>query len=94
MSFKTALSGIELCNRALSRIYEEPISSLETPGKAARECRRWYKPTVGWLLERHHWNLATEITSLAAVANTRTGAWQYAYAKPNDAAFVVGILAD
>lgn len=92
-SFKTTLSGVEIANRALSMIAEAPIASLDqTNSTAAREVNRWYVPTVGWLLERHHWNLATQRSPLAVVANTRGQEWNYAYARPEDAAFVKAIV--
>ncbi len=92
-SFKTSLSGVEICNRALSLIAEAPIASFEEPNKnSVREAVRWYKPTVGWLLERHHWNLATTRVALALVGNTRPTEWGYAYARPGDAAFVKAIV--
>lgn len=94
-SFRTSITGTELCNRALDLIFQEPIPSLEDqiPGVAARTARRWYKPTVAWLLERHHWNLATVRTPLTAlVTNTRSAQWQFAYARPVDAAYIFGIM--
>ncbi len=92
-SFKTTLSGVELVNRALDLIAEAPIASLDAPNSnAVRTANRWYKPTVGWLLERHHWNLATVRAPLALLANTRSREWLYAYRRPGDAAFVKSIV--
>lgn len=93
-SFKTTLTGTELCNRALDLLPADPIPSLDAQvgGLSARVARRWYKPTVAWLLERHHWNLATVRSPLVArVANDRSAQWQFAYAMPSDAAYVFGI---
>lgn len=93
-SFRTSITGTELCNRALDLIFAEPIPSLDdqVPGVAARTARRWYKPTVAWLLERHHWNLATVRTPLTAlVTNIRGARWQFAYQRPTDAAYIFGI---
>jgi len=94
-SFKTTITGTELCNRALDMLPADPIPNLDPQvgGLSARTARRWYKPTVGWLLERHHWNLATVRSSLAALpTNTRNGQWRFAYAMPSDAAYVFGIV--
>lgn len=93
-SFRTSITGTELCNRALDLIFAEPIPSLDeqVAGVAARTARRWYKPTVAWLLERHHWNLAVRRTMLQPlVTNTRAARWQFAYARPTDAAYIYGI---
>jgi len=93
-SFKTTITGTELCNRALDLLPAEPIPSLDPQvgGLNARTARRWYKPTVAWLLERHHWNLATVRSPLAAIANTRSTRWRYAYKMPSDAAFIFGLV--
>lgn len=93
-SFRTSITGTELCNRALDLIFAEPIASLDdqVPGVPARVARRWYKPTVAWLLERHHWNLATVRSPLTAlVTNPRNARWQFAYQRPTDAAYIFGI---
>lgn len=93
-SFKTTITGTELCNRALDLLPAETIPSLDPQvgGLSARTARRWYKPTVAWLLERHHWNLATRRTPIALVANTRAERWRYTYKMPSDAAFLFGIV--
>ncbi len=93
MSFRETLSDIRLCNRALSRLAQAPITSVDPPspvGNSSRECALWYKPTVARLLEMHHWSLATKrIESLAVVANDRSD-WLYAFAAPDNMAFPVG----
>lgn len=91
MSFKVPYTDVSICNRALSRLKESPIAAIDQGGVAARECRQWYKPTVRWLLEEFHWNLATVRTALAEKANTRSTEWNYAYAAPADLAFPVQI---
>lgn len=93
--FRTSITGTELCNRALDMIFAEPIPSLDddVPGVTARTARRWYKPTVAWLLERHHWNLAVVRSPLTALtANDRSARWQFAYARPTEAAYIFGIV--
>jgi hypothetical protein len=94
MTFRPNPSDVKLANRALSRLSQGPITSIEPPtpvGTASRECQRWYVPTVGRLLELHHWNLATTRTTLTEVANTRDSEWTYAYQLPADCAFPVSL---
>lgn len=92
MSFQVTKSDVELVNRALALLAEEPIPALEgTSGNAARTARRFYKPVVAGLLERWHWNLAAKRQLLAAITNTRGGEWLYAYALPADCAYVKGV---
>lgn len=95
MSFLENRSDISIANKSLSRIGQVGLSgTLDNPvgnSNAARECRLHYKPTVRWVLEQHHWNLATKRQTLVEVTNTRLIEWGFAYAKPSDMAFPVGI---
>lgn len=93
MTFKPDPSDVKLCNRALSRLGQAPITAL-TPSpqpnaKPAQLCARWYKPTVGRLLEMHHWGLARKRGTMTEVDNDRSAEWTLAYALPNDCAFPV-----
>lgn len=89
--FRSELTDVALCSRALSMLPEEPIASMDVGGLVGRTCRIWYKPTVAWLLEQHHWNLATKRVTLAEITNTRSTEWRYAYARPTDLAFIKGL---
>lgn len=96
MSFIEPRSDISICNKALSRIGQVGLTgTLTSPtgnSNASRECRLHYKPTVRWVLEQHHWNLATNRQTLIELGtNPRSIEWAYAYAKPADMAFPVGI---
>ncbi|HEX8421172.1 MAG TPA: hypothetical protein VF638_14295 [Sphingomonas sp.] len=72
-------------------IAQDPVPSLDDQvgGLAARTARRWYKPTVGALLERHHWNLALRREALTLVTNNRGSG--FAYARPADCAYLVNV---
>jgi hypothetical protein len=95
MSFLEPRSDISVVNKALSRIGQVGLSgTLDNPvgnSNAAREARLHYKPTVRWLLEQHHWNLATKRQTLVETTNNRSIEWGFAYVKPADMAFPVGI---
>lgn len=92
MTFKETASAVSLVNRALGMVSEsKTLSTLDNTGHNAQVARRWYKPTVARLLERHHWGLATKRAPLVAVTNTRSTEWLYAYAKPDDMAFPVTV---
>jgi hypothetical protein len=93
MSFREDMSAVALCNRALSRLAQGPISSLDPPspsGLASRECARWYRPVVARLIEMHHWGLATSRIPLTATTNDRSD-WLYKFALPNQVAFPVSL---
>lgn len=97
MSFLENRSDIDICNKALSRIGQASLSgTLSDPANnaklAGRECQLHYKSTVRWILEQHHWNLATARQALVeAATNARSLEWGFAYLKPSEMAFPVGI---
>lgn len=101
MSFLTPRSDIDFCNKALSRIKQQPLSgSLTDPANlnkhAARECNLWYKSIVRQVLTSHHFGLATKRVGLVSQsANDRPVEWANAYVAPTDMAFpvLVGPLA-
>lgn len=91
MSFKTQYNAVLLCNRALSMLPEDPISSLDDARYAARVCDMHYASTVRELLEMHDWSLAQKIEDLAP-ATADLPRWLYKYHAPNDLAFAVQII--
>lgn len=95
MSFIENRSDVSICNKALSRIYQTPITGALNDASnlnklAPRECARWYPTVVRRLLEQHHFGIATKRVALAAVAGSRQE-WAYAYAPPSDMAFPVSV---
>lgn len=91
MSFQEPRDAISICNRALGRIAQAPISgSLDNPiTKVMRDCALYYKTVVRTLLEQHHFGLATKRAQLVAVTNNRSSEWVGAFAPPTDMAFPV-----
>lgn len=98
MGFQEARSEIGICNKALSRIRQQPLSgSLDDPANlnkhAARECRLWYKTVVRQVLSAHHFGLAAKRVPLAGSAsNERSAEWAASYLAPSDMAFPVLVL--
>jgi hypothetical protein len=92
MSFKPSVSKVSIFNKALALLPADPVEDPDEIGLEARECRRFYKGVVGKLLERHHWNLASQRVVLAEITNDRVNEWTYAYAKPNDMAYPVAVI--
>lgn len=96
MGFQEPRSEMSVCNKALSRIRQAPLSgSLDDPANqskhAARECRLWYKTVVRQVLSMHHFGLATVRAPLVTTTNDRSAEWGYAYIPPTDMAFPVSI---
>ena len=95
MSFQEVRTPLSICNKALSKIMQQPLAgSLNDPANTnkltGRECARWYKPTVARLLEQHHWGIATKRAALTPLlTNDRSAEWAAAYQAPPDLAFPV-----
>lgn len=92
MSFRPDNGALAICNRALARVGQGPISSIDPPippNTFSRACARSYKQVVANLLEAHHWNLATTRLELTELTNDRTGEWVYKYQLPPEVAFPV-----
>lgn len=92
MGFQEPRSDVSICNKALSRVFQQPITSLSDPANklASRECNRWYKTVVRTLLEKHHFGIATKRVALVAGIGSREE-WAYAYVQPSDLAFPVSV---
>lgn len=95
MSFLEGRSAVSICNRALSRIKQQPLQgSLDDPANlnkhAGRECLTWYNPIVREVLRSHHWGLAGKRVALVnATENNRSEEWTNAYLAPSDMAFPI-----
>lgn len=59
-------SVIDICNGALRRLGQQPITSLDDPLEAARVAKDRYAPTRDMLLQAHSWNFAIRRAGLAA----------------------------
>jgi len=76
-------SEITICNRALSNLGVQRITSLSEGTKQARECNLHYAEVRDELLQEFEWPFATKRAELALLSETQSG-WDYAYAYPND----------
>lgn len=77
-------SIVSICNLALSNIGKDEIQSLNDTGAEAQACRQFYEHVRDMLLSAYPWRFAGKTQSLADVANSKPGAWGYAYARPTD----------
>lgn len=81
-----------ICNRALRKVPDRPIASLDENSLQARECAAAYADCVQELLEDHPWEFAYARSTLASVPNDRSGEWAFAYAMPDQAAYLGKVL--
>jgi hypothetical protein len=62
-----AMTQLELCNLALDKLGEPPITSIGASTPAAQACTRLYQPTLDALVRKYRWNFARESVQLKAV---------------------------
>lgn len=83
-----APSDVQMCNRALARLGEDPIASLDdTNSDVARHCGLIYEDAVRELLVSHPWNFAVirqELVQIAEPPGPPVFAFVHAYALPTD----------
>ena len=70
-------SEIEIVNRALIKLGEKTILSLDDDSKPARIMKALYAPTRDYVLRTHPWNFAIKRVELAR--NTADPVYDYAY---------------
>jgi hypothetical protein len=77
-------SIVSICNDALSNIGKQNISDLNEASAEARACNQFYTNTLDTLLQSYPWRWAEKTQALAEIANSKSGRWAYAYARPSD----------
>lgn len=77
-------SVVDLCNRALQRLGESPITSLSDDSTRARECSRVYEFARDGELRRYIWNFSRARVSLAASSTPPAFGYDNAYPLPSD----------
>lgn len=80
-----AISELSVCNGALVKLGQEPISSLSQDTKNARLCNAVFAICRNEVLEGHAWYFATKTAELASVVVEDTlSEYTYVYEKPAD----------
>lgn len=77
-------SEVSICNRALSHLGGEVITSLSEDILSARLCNTFYADLRDELLELHPWNFARKRAELAQLSTAPTFGFTYAYQLPSD----------
>src|SRR5581483_10865340 len=73
-----------ICNRALEKLGEDPIVSINDGSKQAQALKRVYTDTLNALLVEHPWNFAKQRAELAASATPPAWGFSYSYPLPID----------
>jgi len=77
-----SVSRTDICNQALARIGQEPISDYLEDSKTGRVCRSFYESILDEVLRMHPWKCALAQAELAQLADTPSFDWDYAYQLP------------
>ena len=75
---------VGICNRALSYLKAQPITSLTDGTESARIVSRVYDYLRDELLRAHPWNFATKRAALARLSTTPAWGYDYQFALPTD----------
>lgn len=82
-------SETEICNRALIKLGEKTIISLDDDSKPARVCKVLYEPTRDYVLRSHPWNFAIKRVELARNSAGPEYDYSYSYKLPTDCLRVI-----
>lgn len=84
-----SVSEATICNRALTFLGANRISSLEDDSLEAKLCKEFYADIRDELLRSHPWKFALERTTLAVSSTTPEWGWDYKFPLPADCLRVV-----
>ena len=89
----TPLTALDICNLALSRLGESPITAIDPNGKLpARLCYMHYHPVRREVLCAHRWSFATTAATLQSSETTVTDIrQQLSHSLPKDCLRVLGV---
>lgn len=77
-------SKIQICNRALSKLGADRITSLDDDNKAARAMKSAFDFVRDSELRAHNWNFSIRRAELAALSTAPVWGFAYQYALPID----------
>lgn len=77
-------SHIDIINRALAKLGDFQITSLDQDDKRANLARTVYEPARDSELQSHEWNFARDRAMLPALAEAPAFDWAYQYQLPSD----------
>lgn len=77
-------SSVEICNRALVRLGENTITSLDDDSDRARVCNTIYPEVLDSVMSEYPWNCAIHRASLSRLVSTPVWDFAFAYQLPTD----------
>jgi hypothetical protein len=89
-----AISIVDICNSALSKVGGARISSLDDDTKEGRLCKELYPRASDELLRSHPWNFAIARIALAQTVATPNFGYDFQYELPVDCLRVINIASE
>lgn len=77
------MDWVSVCNMALDRLGEDPITDLTDETKTAEACARQYEQSRDEVLQAWNWSSARHRKALTADATAPEWGWDYRYALPS-----------
>lgn len=77
-------SWVQICNQALYRLGEPPLTLLTDNAKSAIACNNCYEQARDEVLEENDWYAARVRAALSADATAPSWGWSYRYALPTN----------
>lgn len=78
------MDWVDVCNMALDRLGEDPITSLTDEIKTAEACNRNYEQARDEVLQAWNWSSARSRKDLTADTTAPVWGWDYRYALPSN----------
>ena len=84
VSFTIMATQVSLCNLALDRVSEKPITTIADVTPRAEACAREYQDTLDAILRRAFWSFAIVRSSLTVNSTAPAFGYDYAFDLPTD----------
>lgn len=75
---------VDICNRALSKLGQNRITSIDDANEAARACNHAFEFVRDAVLRDHPWNCTVSRVTLAPLSTTPAYGHDYEYQMPSD----------
>ncbi len=87
-------SQISICNKALLRVGQAPIQSINEQSTEAAYCRQFFDDARKATLRGHAWSFATKVVQLAELGAETSYRYEHVYQKPADCLAIIEVLPD
>ncbi len=85
------MGQVDILNRALGKIGEASITSIDDPGKTASVCRTFWSDQLDIELAKYDWNFARDRRLCTSLAEAPAFGYQYQYELPPDCLRVIQV---